>query len=338
MFNTNKRSLIFSSSSEPIVAVGDDSTQMQCIIFHLFNFKDILATSVNLNADDWIVEIKSLPESDSIFKKLEKEGGYGLTHVGCIKKRDNSLISGKEAMEINYALKYFFSFAKGDWCEPICPVGFDNSGKKVWKSWSAPTTSFSSLESWFDKHHCEQLENLFPCFIRCWFNENLNDTIQKAIYWYINAINSKIDVGIVLTQTVLEGMSFGYVVNVLKKKTADTFKRLSAAEKIKLLFDNLNLNIPVGIKENTPELKKVAEEFRWQDNALEAIILVRNSLVHPNKKYRGKFKSALYYDARNLGLWYFELSLIKLLGYTGTYSNRLTAKWVGEVEEVPWKK
>lgn len=42
-----------------------------------------------------------------------------------------------------------------------------------------------------------------------------------------------------------------------------------------------------------------------------------------------------YYDTWNLGLWYLELSLLKLCGYSETYYNRIKRGWVGGVEEVP---
>lgn len=144
LFNKNGPSLVFSSRFEPMVCVGDDSTTMQYIVFHLFNFKKILGTSiskklrdttpyraeyVNLNSDKWIVELKSLAESDHNFKKLKSEGGYGLTHIGCLRKKDNTLISGKEAREILYSLEYFFSFAKGAQCNPVYPIGFDSTGR-----------------------------------------------------------------------------------------------------------------------------------------------------------------------------------------------------------------
>ena len=60
--------------SEPIVGIGDDSTVMQRLVFHLFNFKDLIGTNrsreqsvtathsidqVKLKADSWSVELRS---------------------------------------------------------------------------------------------------------------------------------------------------------------------------------------------------------------------------------------------------------------------------------------
>lgn len=338
--NPKEYSLIFSPPSEPIAGFGDEDTQMQYVVFHLFNFKKICANKgkycedVHLEADNWVVELKSLAKSENNFEKLKKEGGYGLTHIGCLRKKDNSLISGREATEMLNILQYFFSFANGAWCNPICAVGF-NYSDRVWESWSSPREpSFSRSESWFDEHHSEQLENLFPGFMSCWFNDYKSDILKKAIYWYLNAIHSNVDIGIVLTQAAFEGMSRGYIIDVLKKEP----KRGDAEANIKMLFSSLKLSFPIEITADTPDLKRIAEELRWNNNALGAIILVRNSLVHPQKKYHEKFNSNVYYETWKLGLLYLELSLLKLCDYSGTYCNRLTAKWVGEVEKVPWEK
>lgn len=128
--NSKSHSITFSPRFVPITGVGDDNTQMQYVVFHLFNFKETLVNNgtpsnrVHLEDDSWVVELEYLAESDDLFKKLRNEGGYGLTHVGCFRKQDNALISGKEVEEMLYALEHFFSFAKGAWCNPVCTVRF----------------------------------------------------------------------------------------------------------------------------------------------------------------------------------------------------------------------
>ena len=42
--------------------------------------------------------------------------------------------------------------------------------------------------------------------------------------------------------------------------------------------------------------------------------------------------------ALQLSLWYQGLALLRLLEYRGSYFNRTTATWVGQVEPVPWSK
>jgi hypothetical protein len=359
--NPKELSLIFSPYSEPIVGIGNDDTQMQYVVFHLFNFKKILANRgsyskhVNLEANNWVVELKSLAESDSIFKKLRSEGGYGLTHVGCLRKKDNTPISGKEARDMLDMLYYFFSFAKGTWCNPVCAVGF-NSSDRVWESWSSPEEpGFSRPSSWFDEHHSEQLENVFPGFMNKWNDEDWNDTLQKVIYWYMVANTSRIDAGIILAQSALERLSSEHF-------KANPIKKGNTAKKLRCLFRDLN--IPVDLTENTPILKKLAdkvnnviddklktltqdvtklksmkqlEDSKWTDSP-SAFTGMRNYLVHSKNIYDPLEFGPAIYDSWNLELWYLELSLLKECEYSETYCNRLNSKWVGEVEKVPWEK
>lgn len=354
---TEDHSITFSSSSEPIIGLGDDDTQMQYAVFHLFNFKETpvnnngnLSKYVHLEADNWVVELESL--ADDVFKKLRSEGGYGLTHVGCLRKKDNTPISGKEVKEMLYALEHFFSFAKGAWCNPVCAVGF-NSSDRVWESWSSPKVSgFSQLGSWFDGQHSEQLENLFPGFMSKWNDADWKDTLHKVIYWYLIANNSNIDAGIVLTQTALERLYYHKLKEASENATSKPKDPDRTSSKLNNLFCELNLPIEL-IEENTPRLNKLADDINkyvdekiknkkkktkmvWND-APSALTGMRNYLVHPvNEYYSVNFGPAIY-DANKMGLWYLELSLLKECGYSGTYYNRLTEKLIENVEEVPCK-
>lgn len=61
-------------------------------------------------------------------------------------------------------------------------------------------------------------------------------------------------------------------------------------------------------------------------------------MVHSEHKKTENY-SEIYFDIWQLGLWYLELSILKLCGYEGTYANRLEKDhWVGTVENVPWSK
>jgi len=330
--SNGKMTLKWSPESEPLIGVGDDATSIHCIVFHLFNFKDITGSTTNiieLAAGSWKVELRSLVETPDCFKKLKSEGGYGLTHIGCLKKPDGSSFSGKEAGETLDALRLFFSFAKGISCEPICAVGFDNSNTRVWESWSSPREPWYSPTSWLDQYHCEQLPCLFPGFMRRWEDGNWRDALYEVIYWYLNSNYHlrEIDTGIILTQVAIERISYEYAVKHRKLIEAKGFNKLKASDQFRLLFSSLD--IPLDISTATPEMIKLAKQFNWLD-APHAMTEVRNSLIHPVHR---RINSALI-EVWKLGLWYLELTILRICGYDGTYNNRL----VSEVEDVPWKR
>lgn len=335
--------------SEPIEIIGDASTEISFLIFHLFNFVDFHGTRhtiekegstqhriehVDLICDEWNVEIKSLPSTRDNIKKLREEGGYKLTHIGGIKKTDGTLFTGKDATDCLQAVRFFLSFAKGGWCEPICVVGFDTSDNRVWESWSSPKEPWHVPLTWFDARNGLQLTSLFPVFMEKWKSSDWSEALHEVIYWYLNANFSSrgIDAGIILTQAAIERLSFEFTVKDKHLITANGFKDLWASDKFRLLFSSLG--IPIGISKDTPDIETLSKKINWLD-APHALTEIRNTLVHPEHKRRGQLDAA-YYEAWNLGLWYLEMGLLAICGYSGTYGNRLKQKWVGQVEKVPW--
>jgi hypothetical protein len=349
--NTQNYNLKWLPKSEPINGLGEESTQIVKIIFHLFNFTEFIGNRtsneqngttnyeiqhIDLNYHKWKVELKSLPSTRNNIKILKEKGGHQLTHVGGIERADGGLFSGKEAKECLVALNYFLTFAKGGWCNPVCAVGYDVSANRVWELWSSPRESWRESSVWFDSHNSEQLRNLFPLFMSQWENEFWCEALREIIYWYQHSNNDHrgIDTGIILTQTAIERLSYEYSVKDKRLLSLKGFKELRASDKFRVLFSSLG--IPLEIPEETPEMGKFAEKSNWLD-APHALTEIRNSLVHPEHKNRGQLES-VYYDAWRLGLWYLEIGILAICGYSGTYANRLNRRWIGKVGDVPWIK
>lgn len=338
-------------SSEPVYCIGNDSSQIRQIIFHLFNFIDLIGTRpsieeigkksisiehVDLENEDLSIEIKSLLTTQSYHKELKENGGYRITHVGVLRRLDNTEFSGRDAIKYLRTLRLFLSFSVGRWCNPVCCVGFDSSEKRIWESWSSPNEPWRSNSSWFDPHHSNQLASLFPGFMSRLSSEDWQDAIHEVIYWYLNSNNSSrgIDAGIILTQAAIERLSYEYSVVHKRLLWSNGFKDLAASDKYRMLFSSLN--IPIDISNNTPTLKNLAKKFKWLD-APHALTEIRNSLVHPEHKKRGQFSTA-YYEAWNLNLWFLEMGILAICDYSGTYANRLDRKRVGQVDDIPWYK
>lgn len=349
--------LKFTPTNEPIIIQGNKSTRIKSIIFHLYNFigfigpkrsRESVTTNsktvvsiinhLDLFSEDWIIEIRSLPSTSNNLEILKQNGGYGLTHIGTIRKKKNKSYLVKDGQEILEALDYFLSFIKGVKCLPMLCAGYDKDREPVWESWNSPRDSwFDPPLSWFDLTISKELQDIFPGFMNRWKTKSWKKTFTDAIYWYLksNLPFRGIDVGLILTQAAVERLSFEYAVNERKLISMEGFKKLRASDKLRLLFSSLDisLNIP---KEMT-SIAKISKIFKWID-APHALTEIRNSLVHPDHKHQGKYDEVIF-EAWNLSLWYLELTMLKLCGYLGTYSNRLNIpKWVGEVENVPWAK
>lgn len=325
---------------EPITALGNEKTRLNYIIAHLFDFPKYLGSRhsveekgdkrfavyhLDLLYEEWSIEVKGLVCGDS--------HEHQLTHIIHIKKKVGSLFSVQEGRGVIDALQTFFSFAKGSRSKVLCPSGFNQKREKVWQEWSSPSR-MELANSWFDEGNAEQLNTLFPLFMKLWHDKGWREAFGEINYWYTSAsISSRgIDAGIILTQAAIERLSYEYVVKDKKLLSAKGFRDLRASDKYRLLFSSLN--IPTEISEDTPEIKKVADKYRWEDLP-HALTKIRNALIHPESKNRNDFKT-VYFEAWKVGLWCLELGMLAVCEYQGTYSNRLTAEYIGEVENVPW--
>jgi hypothetical protein len=170
-----------------------------------------------------------------------------------------------------------------------------------------------------------------------WLNENWGEALWEAIYWYLIANDSRrgIEPGIILAQAAIERLSYELAVKDRRLLGKEGFKKLQASDKFRVLFSSLG--IPIDINAETPELQKLSSQKGWVD-APHALTEIRNAIVHPEHKDREQLGSA-YFEAWNLGLWYLEMCILAICGYSGTYGNRLKrGRWIGEVEDVPWKR
>jgi hypothetical protein len=78
-------------------------------------------------------------------------------------------------------------------------------------------------------------------------------------------------------------------------------------------------------------------KYGWTSGPV-TLTKLRNGMAHPRQLQRSYATTALQrYEARQLSLWYLELSILRLVGFTGRYGNRLRrSRWKGQVEKVPW--
>lgn len=110
---------------------------------------------------EWKITLDRLfnaPQDISLFRKLNSEGGYAITHVGKIEKLDQTSFSDKEVTNIIEILKDFLSFVRGWRVCPIFFIGYDANNNQVWEDWPSLKEQLDpwnpELKSWFsDRKH-----------------------------------------------------------------------------------------------------------------------------------------------------------------------------------------
>lgn len=340
------------------VTVTSPSNVISNATFHLFNFPElvgpedyILVTGdpplqsfkrcgrVVLSADGWRITVAATDQTDELTKALKSQGGFLITHVGRIHREDGSTFSSEQLNDLLSCLQYFFSFASGRWAGVALPIGFDATGNRTFETWGMGKTAdgaWNGSSSWFDEHHGELLSQVFPGFMSLWANKMWHQPLIHSLYWYLGACDLRVgigvDSGLILAQTALELLAWTCCVLDRKMVSPRAFKRggLSAADKLRLLASSLG--IPKDIPSNLSALHG-KKGNKWTDG-MEAVTGIRNSLVHPDSQEM--LPNASYVEGWELSLWYIDLVLLRLCGHQGKYANRLSRRWRGTVESVPW--
>ena len=299
--------------------------------------------TVELRHDGWRVGLVAVPESRDRYSRLKAIGGYAFTHVGQLTRIDASAFSMEQAKEILESLRVFLSFARGAACSLPIQWGRGVGGEIVWRQFGSPVVDrwVRANGSWFDEHHGEILAELFDPFCRSHKDPKLRESLVVALHWYrhCNTNSSGLEGSLVLGMAALELLGALIVVDRNRSMSAKRYdEELRAYEKLQELLSALK--VQADIPHNYEALTRFVQNGNW--DSCQALAKLRNGFVHAKEENRrivfGSDGKAATFNASQLSLWYQELALLHLLQHRGSYRNRTTAKWVGQVEPVPWTK
>lgn len=283
----------------------------------------------------WQIVICETDQTEGISNQLKVSGGYALTHVGRIDRSDNARFTSEELTDLLEKLTYFLSFAASRWRSPDLVVGTNFDGDEVFQEIGLRHVTEGAWYGggWFDFHHAEMLQQLFPGFCRLWKLDRWREPLQHAIYFYLSSAvpggRIHVDTGLILCQAAIEALAWSYCVVDQRMISESAFeKKLGAPDKFRMLMTVLGLpkEIPASMQQAFSR-----KGHAWSD-ALEVLTDYRNKIVHP----KGVPPATGYADAWRLAMWYIEVAILRICGYTGKYSNRLADRWVGDIEDVPW--
>ena len=294
---------------------------------------------VEMNHGGWRIEITEDPTFSENEKLLNQDDGYAVTHTGVIQRCDCETFCVEEAEHILRGLRAFLSFARGSACGLTLVKAVDQEDREMvleWgtthtESWTQGRTSWSWLPT-IDGG--DSLSQLFSGFWRLYDALDWRDTVCTVIDWYLNSNNGPFHVGIILAQAALESVCYKIVGNTIgKNERPEKFLRTSLE---KLGIDNV---IPESFQDlknfSTQEVRQKRDQNRYKGDGPEAIVEIRNHLIHKEKRY-GRLSVEVQMDALRLSLWYIEVILLKKFEYCGQYMNRLKVADENPFENVPW--
>ena len=320
--------------------VANSDVRLQSARFSVLNFKKFQGDQdkhiyedgmcrrlgfTKLEADSWRIELTenwSLIEDKKI---LKQESGYSITHHGTISCFNSEGFSVKEVMTLLDGLRNFLSFARGAACGLTHVKGTDVNGVERFLLWGC-----TYVEPWNENRHSwlpvydggESLSEAFTGFWKLFIEKEWNDTVRRAIDWYVNSADSAVHMGIVLTQAALESLSYS-----IKQE-----KEYSFGKSLKKTLEELEIEdkIPSLCK----HLEAIAKQKGWTDGPT-AITKIRNDIVHPERRH-GHISMDALLDSLRLNQWYIELILLRKFEYHGRYKNRLIIGNQNPFELVPW--
>ena len=287
--------------------------------------RDLFHWPLALQAPPWLVRIDPVPRLGELEKSLRSDGRFAVTHSGTIQRSDRKGFSGDDAQYFLGAVGHFLSFVCGTQCGISNVVGFDSDGNEAWKQWGSYHVSpWQRHRSWADITIRDALSDIFECF---WLTYRKSSKhLDRVLGWYVYSNETEaLDLSIVLNQTILEVLTT--LMPSGKGKGGPIGQRIADM----VQQQGIDPQIPARCS----ELIAMAKHYNLTHGP-HTLVAIRNSIVHANANL-GQPSIDTYHEAKQLGLWYVELLLLKMFKYTGEYASRLTeVQRAGATELVPW--
>jgi hypothetical protein len=316
------------------------SEKLCSILFHVVGFWELWHQPLQFECGDWVAtlnNVPNIPNGGGVAARLQLEGGFGITHWGCLRRRDGVNFGAEAAQEFLKHVGLLLSFARGAWCIPMLLVGVGPDLQVQWRSWT-PTRSdqYRQTIGWYDEHMKGQLDAILPGLHAKMLDPIWKEAVELAIHWYVESSSGvqNVESSVVLSQVALERLACTHIVES-RRGNRKCPKAKSIADQLRVLLTDTQ--IPTSVPIALHQAKSNAGTSSSLDGPA-TFVDMRNCIAHP----RGALLTMPHPSrraAKDLGLWYLELVLLFLFGYRGLYCNRLLDNSRGRTSEVvPWAR
>jgi hypothetical protein len=339
------------------VLIGDKSVAVDQIRFCIPNLREFYGgvtkkvteekissyrNRIVLSFNSYEITIDKLPEYKELRKKLNVKGGYLVFYSGQLTKQGKP-IHYNELQDIFHCFNTFLWFLNGRRSSALFIQGLFKDNL-IWTDYSHYTVDiFKSVQSWPSRGPTENFDSIWKNFTELWKDDDNKNFLTSSIHWYLesNGYTGYSEGSLIMAQTALELIYNWWIIERKKIIAGKDSENICASNKIRLLLSQLDISYL--IPEAFEDLKKYADDSQEIIDGPEAIVQIRNAIVHSQQEKRRKLTSIgtmAKYQALQLSIWYVEMALLKILDYNGKYFNRCSkAKWASQAEEfVPWYK
>lgn len=317
---------------EPVVLTNaNPEMEMHSVLFHVVNLpffpgrmhpdRGIWGRQV-VETAGWTVVLDPVSASEKFWRAIELDGGYRITHIGLLRRQDESRFEFEAALEWLKGVRSFLSFARGARVDLVLPRGLAKNGSSVVELWSASTCADAwrkrgELNAWaLAELTTDPLEEVLPGFLS--ELERDPSEILLALELYLQA----------------------------QLATSTESAILAAFNGLELCAHRILEDPPEHAKPLLGDLLRTLDVPRDKlvlvsglDNHV-AIVEARNALVHSERRRsseRGRIWQQIVREESlerlsRATLWYLDLAMLMMCGHCGAYRNRLT----GRPDLVPW--
>jgi hypothetical protein len=334
---------------------GDKSIAVEKLIFAVPNLRDfhglpvksktekkfhVLSNRLRLENDTFLINIDKCIDYKEKIRSLEEKGGYNILYYGELISKKGS-IKLDDSSEIFHCLATFLTFLNGRRISVFFIQGIFEE-EVIWCDYTDYVLdSFKHVQSWPQRSSIRGLNELWQQFSALWKDDNDKNFLTSAVHWYIEANSNRgfTEGSIIMAQTALELLYNWWIIENKKMILGKDSENINASNKIRLISSQLNISY--SVPSSFTLLQKFVDENENINDAPEAIVQIRNAIVHSQQEKRKKLDSIHYkakYEALQLSIWYIEMTLLKILGFNDRFFDRCSKKGFAREAEryVPW--
>lgn len=322
--------------------------ELKSVLFGLFNFPDFWWKNglnpgerrpITIDFGDWTLSIEDRVNAE-VRTRSERERSYLLTTAAELSRKDCRAFAPAHWSEASEFLYTMLGFLAAKRAGPALAVGRDAAGQLTWRDQVMPRVDRDRHPShWFPRPFPTHIPELMSSAWILWQDQDKREAVQRAIEWYWEAVDQEITIEtrLVLAQVGLELLSWVIMVEDTARLSADGFKKLTAADRMALLANQLQASpaIPAHFRELAQTAATAPNA--WV-NAPQALAEIRNKIIHPERRGRAAVAALDWqtkYQITEWAIWLMELGILYLLGYKGRYDSRVAPDGHG-FPFVPW--
>lgn len=336
--------------------LGDKSIAVEKIIFSIPNFRNLyglpikkttsknFSTSSRLRLENgnYIISIDKCSDYKKRQESLEEKGGYIILYYGELTSKKGPL-KLEESKEVFHCLDTFLTLINGRRTSAMFLQGI-YSGEVIWCDYTNYFVDpYKFVQSWQQRNSIRGLNELWQNFSSLWKGTEDKNFLTSTINWYVEANGNRglSEGSIIMAQTALELLYNWWIIEHKKLIVGKDSENINASNKIRLLLSQLNIthSVPDAFK----QLQQFIVESKDIIDAPDAVVQIRNAIVHSQEDKRKKLSAIHYkakYEALQLCIWYIEMTLLCILNFDDIYFNRCSKEiYASKAEElVPWTK